>query len=227
MAKKNKTKTNWKYYTIELAVVFIGVTAGFLLNNWRQDNVELKLEEKYLTSFYNDVITDEKNLDSLMLRSKIKIDTLLNVIRDTEVKNVPLSEELAQVIVNQILYIEWFAPSNDTYEDIKNSGNLNLISDYELKENISSYYKYLIEVKNVEQFYKNHMDNYTLPILYKNYHLFKRKFVNRKAYQTLEFTNMYLGVIALLQQNTKTYNEAFEKNQELKEKLKIVLDLSQ
>lgn len=226
MAKKNKTKTNWKYYGIELAVVFIGVTAGFLLNNWRQDNVELKLEEKYLTSFYKDVITDESRLDSLILRCQTKIDTLLNVIRETEVKNTPLSEEFAQVIVNQILYIEWFSPSNDTYEDIKNSGNLNLISDYELKEDISSYYKYLIEVNNVEQFYRNHMDNYALPILYKNYHLFKRKFINRKAYQSLEFTNMYLGVIALLQQNNKTYNEAYEKNQGLKQRLAIALNIS-
>lgn len=227
MAKKNKTKTNWKYYGIELAVVFIGVTAGFLLNNWRQDNVELKLEEKYLTSFYKDVITDESRLDSLILRCQTKIDTLLNVIRETEVKNTPLSEEFAQVIVNQILYIEWFSPSNDTYEDIKNSGNLNLISDYELKEDISSYYKYLIEVNNVEQFYRNHMDNYALPILYKNYHLFKRKFINRKAYQSLEFTNMYLGVIALLQQNNKTYNEAYEKNQGLKQRLAIALNISE
>ena len=58
---------------------------------------------------------------------------------------------------------------NDTYEDIINSGNLNLISDYKLKEKISSYYAFLNEVDNVEQYYLNHIDNYGFPILYKYY----------------------------------------------------------
>ena len=223
--KNKKTKHNWTYYIIELLVVFIGVTAGFLLNTWRQENSELKLEQKYLTSFYNDVIADEDSLDSLIIRCQIKVDSLMNVLRETELKNVLLTEKYAQIIVTELLSIEWFSPSNDTYEDIKNSGNLNLISDYKLKDKISSYYKFLNEVKSVEQFYKNHMNDYGFPILYKNYHLFKRKFVNKKSYRSLEFTNMYLAVLALLQENNRIYKQALVKNRELKDELIKTLNI--
>jgi len=227
MLNKKVNKSNWKYYIIELLVVFVGVTAGFLLNTWRQENAKLELEHKYLTSFYNDVTFDEKNLDSLIINSQMKADTLMKILKESGVKDIPLSEELAQKIVREIISIEWFSPSNDTYEDIKNSGNLNLITEFKLKEKISSYYKFLIEVKNIEQFYKDHMNNYGFPILYKNYHLFKGEFINKKSYLSLEFTNMYLGVLALIQQNNRIYKEALGKNQGLKDELENVLDIKE
>jgi hypothetical protein len=210
-----------------LLVVFIGVTAGFLLNTWRQENSEMKLERKYLTSFYSDIVSDETSLDSLVFHSQTKTDKLMVIIRETGLKNRPLDEELAQSIVNEILYIEWFSASNDTYEDIINSGNLNLVSDYSLKEKISSYYNLLDEVNNVEEFYKDHINNYGLPILYKNYHLLNHKFINKESYQSLEFTNMYLGVTALFQQNNKIYREALQKNRELKSELAEALKLKE
>ena len=222
MAKK--TKINWTYYIIELAVVFIGVTAGFLLNNWREDAAENKMEHKYMESFYNEVILDKDNLDSLILHSQLKIDNLLNIIKQTEVVNKLLTEELAQSIVMEIMYLEWLSPANDTYEDIINSGNLNIISDYNLKEKISSYYTFLNEVSNVEKFYTEHMNNYGFPILYKNYHLLRREFINDESYKSLEFTNMYLGVVALLQQNNEKYKEALAKNEELRDELYKVLN---
>ena len=128
--KKKRKKINWLYYIVELLVVFIGVTAGFLLNTWRLDNAEIKLEQKYLSSFYNDILDDEMTLDSLIIREQAKEDTLLVVLKKSVVINEPLTEELAQIIVGQMLYLEWFSPSNDTYDDIINSGNLNIISDY-------------------------------------------------------------------------------------------------
>lgn len=224
MAKKSKI--SWTYYFIELAVVFIGVTAGFILNNWREDTAENKMERKYMESFYGEVLHDKDNLDSLILHSQLKIDNLLNIIKQTEIINKPLTEELAQKIVMEIMYIEWLSPANDTYEDIINSGNLNIISDYNLKEKISSYYTFLNEVGNVEKFYTEHMNNYGFPILYKNYHLLHHEFVNAESYKSLEFTNMYLGVVALLQQNNEKYKEALEKNKELQDELKNALNLS-
>ncbi|PLW94119.1 MAG: hypothetical protein C0591_13365, partial [Marinilabiliales bacterium] len=117
------------------------------------------------------------------------------------------------------------APSNDTYEDIINSGNLNLISDYKLKEKISSYYAFLNEVANVEQYYLNHMDNYGFPILYKTLYIHKLEFISKESYQSLEFTNMYLGVVSYVQQINRIYREALEKNKELKTELAIALKI--
>lgn len=223
--KKKKTKIRWTYYIIELLVVFIGVTSGFLLNNWREDASEFKLEKKYIESFYHDVLLDETDLDTLILHSQTKEDTLLNILKKSIVIDKPLSEELANKVVMEIMYIEWFTPDNDTYEDIINSGNLNLISDYKLKEEISSYYSFLNEVAKVEQYYSEHMNNYGFPFLYKNFHLLKLEFISEESHQSLEFTNMFLGTISFLQANNKIYRVALEKNKELKDELARVLKI--
>jgi len=218
-----KREINWVYYIVELLVVFIGVTAGFVLNNWREENAEIRLEQKYLSSFYNDIVSDETTLDSLVFRTQKKVDNLMEVLKKTEIINESMSEDLANSIVLELLYFEWFSPTKDTYDDIINSGNLNLISDYELKEKVSSYYSFLNEVKNVEQYYKDHMKDYGFPILYKNYHLFKREYINDECYKTLEFTNMFLAGMALYQQNLKMYEQALEINLELKAELSKVI----
>lgn len=220
MAKK---KINWLYYSIELLVVFIGVTAGFLLNNWREENTSIKLEQRYLTGFYKDLDSDRESLDSLIFRTQQKTEKLLAVLKELEFDTDALTEKMAQEIIGQILYMEWLSPSNDTYNDIINSGNLNLISNYVIKEKLSSYYGLLKEVKNVEQFYLNHMNQFGFPIIYKNYHVLKREFVDDLCYRSLEFTNMYLGIISFYQQNVKIYEQVLEKNMELKDELELVL----
>ena len=220
---KKKKKISWLYYLLELLVVFIGVTAGFLLNNWREDNSNAKLEHKYLNGFYADLQSDKGDLDSIIYRTKEKTDILIEVLKKSKYDNNALSREMANEIIGQILYLEWFTPADDTYDDIINSGNLNLISDYQIKEKISSYYSLLHEVKNVEQYYLNHMNDYGFPIIYKNYHILKREFIDDKCYKSLEFTNMYLGIISFYQQNTKIYKQVLENNLELKDELQRIL----
>ena len=221
----SKNITNKWHYTLELLVVFIGVTAGFILNNWRENAAEKKLEYKYLNSFYRDVQNNENEIDSLILSSQLKSDKLIAILKETELVNKPLNEDQAREIVTEISYIEWLSAANDTYEDIINSGNLNLISDYQLKEKISSYYTFLNEIKNVEQFHQKHMDNYGFPFLYKTVNLLSQEFVNEESYQSMEFTNMYLGVISLIQQNNNHYRKALDKNRELQEALRHSLKL--
>ncbi|WP_163321987.1 hypothetical protein [Draconibacterium mangrovi] len=218
-----KKKINWLYYSIELLVVFIGVTAGFLLNNWREDNSNSKLEQKYLNGFYADLLSDKDDLDSLIQRTQIKTDGLLEVLKKADYDNNALTREMADEIIGEILFLEWFTPADDTYDDIINSGNLNLISDYRVKEAISSYYSLLNEVKNVEQFYLNHMNDYGFPIIYKNYHILKREFIDDKCYKSLEFTNMYLGIISFYQQNIKIYKQALENNLELVHEIEKII----
>lgn len=64
--KLNMEKINWKNYFIELIVVFIGITAAFLLNNWREDYESDELESKYINSIKNDVIQDSISVHEIL-----------------------------------------------------------------------------------------------------------------------------------------------------------------
>ena len=53
--KLNINKYNWGRLGLELIVVFLGVSSGFLLNNWRMEKQETQLKHKYISGFLQDV----------------------------------------------------------------------------------------------------------------------------------------------------------------------------
>ena len=55
---------------------------------------------------------------------------------ETKINNA-LIREMADEIIGGILFLEWFTPADDTYDDIINNGNLNSISEYRIKNAIS------------------------------------------------------------------------------------------
>lgn len=217
-------KKFWSVYSIDVIVVFLGVTAGFLLNTWREKSSESELQEKYLKSFYDDIKVDKQNLDSLIVHNQKKSTNLLQILNETSMSQTSVSEKQAQQILKEILRIEWFSPSDDTYSDIKNSGNLNLISDYKLRRAVTSYYKLQVEVEKGEQYYLDHMNNYVFPFLYNNYIMHKRKFISKTSYQSLKFSNTYIALMAFINQNVRSYITLKEKNAELNAQVTIALN---
>ena len=69
--QQKKNRTNWKHLFFELVVVFLGVTAGFLLNNWQLQRQDQNLEQKYLNSFLEDV-----NSNITELEKSVDVDSL-------------------------------------------------------------------------------------------------------------------------------------------------------
>ena len=61
----------WGKLFFELIVVFLGVTAGFILNNWRMEQEEVKHEQKYINSFLQDI-----NYDIPELEKAVESDSL-------------------------------------------------------------------------------------------------------------------------------------------------------
>ncbi len=75
---------------LELLVVFLGVTAGFILNNWRVQRVERELEAKYITGFLRDVNSNITDLESF-----IESDSLW-LARTTPILNSARSDSLSR-----------------------------------------------------------------------------------------------------------------------------------
>lgn len=55
-------EVNWTALLLEMVVVFLGVTAGFLLNSWQSERADRELEQKYIADFIDDV---NGNIDDL------------------------------------------------------------------------------------------------------------------------------------------------------------------
>jgi len=138
-------KNTWYYLVLELVVVFIGITAGFVLQNNKENSQNAALEQKYINGFIEDVNVNIQNLeesigdDSLWLAStKYAVEQIIS--------NTLSHDSVCSLMMRMTMFSE-FSEQSDTYEDIINSGNLNLLKDYELKKEIVKYHKSLKDYK--------------------------------------------------------------------------------
>ena len=150
-----KTKTNWKNHFIELIVVVIGITIAFMMENWRQEEASREIEQKYLQSFRDDLQGDANTLDSVTVSIQNKIYLLRSFIGD--IKKGEVKQDRAEEVISDMLSNLSFFPKQATYESIKNSGGMNIISDYELKESIVSYYSLNNELRLKEKVFFDYL----------------------------------------------------------------------
>ncbi len=212
-------KINWKNYFIELIVVFIGITAAFLLNNWREDYKSNELKSKYLNSIRNDVIQDSISINEIQKFNEEKEIKFKKYIANT-IKGVT-SIDSAVILFKDILTIPKFYPQSNTYESIKYSGNLNLISDYHLREEITNYYESFTTILSQQEMTVEFINDYATKFVFKNINILNWQIINKKNVDFNEVNNIIVGYYALLEQNIKLEKDIVIRNKKLLKKLSI------
>ena len=132
--------TRYIAYAIgEILLVVIGILIALSINNWNEEQKSNKAEIRYI----NDLIKDLKN-DSIMLDG---IDDYLRIKSRSKEKLTPVILGEVDQLDSMSFYFErqWsvtrkFTPTTITIEELKNSGNLNVIRDVALRREIVALY---------------------------------------------------------------------------------------
>ncbi|MFC2133114.1 hypothetical protein ACFLTH_00735 [Bacteroidota bacterium] len=209
--------SNWKKLFFELIVVFLGVSSGFFLNNWRMEEQEKQVEDKYLAAFLNDVnenIPELKNIiesDSIWLT---RVTPKLELIQ-----NETLSLDSALILTSLIASISRLDVHNGTYEDITNSGNLNLISDFKLKSLIVDYNIVINGVGFIDDYFYKYFNDFVMPFIFKEFSVLKGEFNNPTVIKSVRFANVVAGYYSMVQQRSAAYSDLLDKTYTLRDEL--------
>jgi len=150
--KLSQNKPNWQRLLLELLVVFLGVSSGFVLNNKRDDYKDKKLEYNYIESFIQNIDTNIVNLSNDIHEDTLWRNALIPKIMLIQTKKFP--DDSIHILLTSILQASKAALVTSTYEDIKSSGNFNIIRDFRIKESIISYHSEIEGVKYVDNEFK-------------------------------------------------------------------------
>ena len=121
-------------------MIFLAVTMGFFAENAREYITNNKKENHYIRSLAEDIKSDTAQLNKY-IRFKISVlnycDSLQFIISHTDVfKN---SNSLYTYSGELTRYMRYY-PADRTIEQLKNSGNMQLIRDWNVSNAISEYY---------------------------------------------------------------------------------------
>lgn len=216
-----KLQVNWLNQFVELVVVIIGISLAFMINRAHENHKAGRLEHKYLQSFSDDISKDSEQLAEILTHEKA---TLTNINRLLGLLKKPLvHNDSVMVILSTMSRYYPFFQNASTYESIRNSGNLNILSDYFLKEEIFKYYQQDEERKIQEQSFSSYLNSYFIPFLFESIDLESAKIINMELLRHYEFKNLLLGYQVLLRQNYLLHQSMHEASLSLGKEIKTRL----
>lgn len=159
-------RSHWLKLILELTAVFIGITAGFFFENFREERANRIQEGKFLSSLVENVEADSTLINSYISSFKTGRDISRRAIMSMDSGRIEKDSAIALMGLlgsyNDLLL------EDATYESIINSGKLDLIKEYSIREDILKYYQSLKSIKYVDEVYNNYLDNFVFPYIFKN-----------------------------------------------------------
>lgn len=151
LMSENKTGKYLKYAIGEILLVVIGILIALQINNWNEGRKDSSRAESYITRISEDLQRSIELSHVLLERNK----SILKAVTETQQfleQGTQLSPKQRETVEYALL---WFSrttyqlPNMLTYEEMKESGDLNLIKDIDLRNKLAEFYSYILQVESI------------------------------------------------------------------------------
>jgi len=138
-----------RYAIGEIILVVVGILIALQINNWNNLNEKNKLKSVYINRLISDIKSDTTNI--AYTRSELEINQ--GVIKAL-IEKISLNEDLEELDTLLYNYFErgWiiyeFIPTSNTYIDLSQTGNMNILNNPDLVDEIIQYYSWMTQVEN-------------------------------------------------------------------------------
>ncbi len=141
---KHLTDQNWVAVGIDMLVVIIGIFIGFQLNNWNVERQNAVKGQGYLSQIAEELKQDISFFEGVINGNNRNIENALFLLETVEDEEL-VREDPTRFItsISGIGFTFTVNVSNNTFEEIKYSGNLELIPNVELRNKIADYYDFI------------------------------------------------------------------------------------
>jgi hypothetical protein len=129
----------WTHYFWEFFMLFLAVSAGFLVENQREHFVEHQRAKIYATNLYDELKKDTIQLNGVSHSLKFvsnNLDTFCLLVKEHHEQ--PPTNGMLYYYSSFVTNVEYFSSNNTTIEQLKSSGNLRLMGN-KLAYKISEY----------------------------------------------------------------------------------------
>ena len=144
----------WKEYFLEFLMIFLAVTMGFFAESFREHIVNKEREKQYINAFYEDLQSDQKDLPVLINsinKQQVQPGEFLPILFSKPSITTPADSIyyfLRKFIRQQ--GIKAFI-TDKTIEQIKNAGEMRLITNKQIADSLTNYYKEIIMIDYLQQ----------------------------------------------------------------------------
>jgi hypothetical protein len=160
-----KTGKYFKYAIGEIVLVVIGILIALSINNWNENLKNLKKEQQIITSLNKEFIQNKAINSDILNAIQKSTDACLKLM---EISLIGESHENAKQIDSLIYWsIEYkpFIPNNNTYTEILNTGEIELLKNENIKNALFEYNRELENNKSTYLMLEKWIEEGILPYL--------------------------------------------------------------
>ena len=143
LINEGKTAKYVKYAIGEIILVVFGILIALQINNWNENRKMNHQKNSYLKRLIQenkeDLVTFTNEIERLHNNNTIIVN-LSNAFKDKNCSDSLLVKSANNYLIFGTLY-PTVIPSTSTFEDLSNTGNLSVIKNTELRDQIVSHYK--------------------------------------------------------------------------------------
>ena len=162
---ENKFSKYLLYAIGEIVLVVIGILIALQINLWNEERKEREKECTYFESLISDLQNQIITIDS-------QVEFELDVIRDSEVliggyysSNKFLVNNDFSRGISTLNNRMTFKESSSTYQELLSAGNMNVITNSEVKNKILNYYQMLNQFEDIISNNNSYIDNNFAPLV--------------------------------------------------------------
>ncbi len=182
-------KRTFSYVLLEIVIVIIGISIAFGLSNWGERRKEVRMGDEFVRTMINDLKSDSAafvyqiaNIGENMSH----VESFMELCRKKDFENDSLQWYVGSFMNRN----NWIINSN-TYEILKSGGKLEIITDFDLRSDISFFYRIRTYQTDVilelnQEFIQNQMN----PYLTRNSDYFINDVPDTRFTQAREFQNL-------------------------------------
>ena len=131
----------WPEYLLEIIVLIIGIYGAFALDSWKEDRIDQKLESTFMQSMLEDLHGDVTIYSKYKTKNQRIYECIDSLVYSLKRPN-PKAYAKQSSYWGRIMTTLWnrAEPIERTFEQMKSSGQLELISRKNVADQISNYY---------------------------------------------------------------------------------------
>lgn len=212
-------KINWRYIFIELLIVIIGISIAFALNNWAQSHQNGQLKTTYIEALAKDIQSDLAQLEQNH-QQLVGTQTTLQQMMPHLFQPLPGRDSIPGWFFKKSHEYVEFYPHNATYESMLHSGDLKLISDFQLKNNIVEHYNNYAKLFKAIDRHENFAKSYSADFFMKETN--HQRLFSHQQPELLDvpfFRNLVFASFGITQIQIDAHKEAIQACQTLLEQL--------
>ncbi|NRD22360.1 hypothetical protein HNV10_03850 [Winogradskyella litoriviva] len=138
---ENKFGKYLTYAIGEIILVVIGILIALSINNHNNNRQQRKIEQAYLLSLQSEFKTNLEKINNCLTENYNQVKAVENMLTlfDDNVRDTISEKEISNIIFSVFKGVPTFIPSKGVLTDIISSGNLNLIQNEKLRQEIASF----------------------------------------------------------------------------------------